>query len=106
MIKAFFQKYFIDHCQATDQPQTYWQHLWFAWSNCGRLQIALIAGFIHGVFPQAFPFYTARKIIESFKRLADSRRHVQDFKDIIPEGYLQEQHLTANAKKKVRRKKK
>lgn len=69
------------------------QHLKFAWGNCFRLQWALIAGFIHGVFPSLFPFYTAREIIKSFKRLADSRRHVEDFQDIVPKGYLQSKHL-------------
>lgn len=93
MIKNFFRKYFIDHCQDTHQPQTYIEHLKFAWSNCVRLQVALIAGFIHGVFPSLFPFYTAREITKSFKRLVDSRRHVNDFNDIIPKGYLKDKHL-------------
>lgn len=90
---SLFKKIFIDHCRETDMPQTYWQHFAFGFGNSVKLFVAALAGIVHAIIPAAFPFYTARRVVKSFKAIVDSGRHTQDFKDIIPTGYLLKKHL-------------
>lgn len=72
--------WFVNHPADTANPQTYWQHGAFAIWNSMKLIWAGLAGVIHGIFPPAFPFYTSTRIIQSFKKLVISRRHVDELK--------------------------
>ena len=90
---------FTDHPRDTDNPQTYFQHMWFAFKNCFVLQIALFAGIVHGLCPWWFKFYTSTKIIQCFKGLVDSGRHKGEILEIMPEGYINPACLEFKRKK-------
>lgn len=92
-MKKLIKSTFVDHCKETATPQTYWEHLTFAWKNSTMMIIAALAGFVHGLIPALFPFSTARHVIKIFKNIVDSGRHAQDFHDLMPKGYLLKKHL-------------
>ena len=64
-----------DHPRATDNPQGYWAHGYFAGKNSLIIIFAGFVGLIHAAFPFLFPFYASTIIIRSFKKLVDSKRH-------------------------------
>jgi len=71
---------FTEHPGETENPQTYWQHGKFAAGNSFKLILAGIAGVIHAVYPPAFSFYTSTRVIKSFKKLVESKRHIDELK--------------------------
>jgi hypothetical protein len=85
--------FLTDHIRDTENPQTYWMHGKFAFINSAILIYAGLIGMIHAIFPWWFQFSTSTILIKSFKKLIDSRRHLKELNTIIPEGYLQKQHL-------------
>ena len=72
--------WFTKHCYSTENPQTYWGHCRFAFSNSIMLLWIGIAGCVHAILPPLFPFYTSTRIIRSFGKLVDSRRHESELK--------------------------
>lgn len=84
---------FTDHIKDTENPQTYWQHFEVAFFNSCKLLWTSLQGIIHAIFPWWFPFTTSTQIIKSFKILLDTRRHKEELRRIIPEGYLLDKHL-------------
>ena len=73
-------KLFIKHPNSTDNPQGYWEHLWFSFSSSMKLIWYGILGIIHSVFPFVFAFSTSSAIIRSFKKLVESNRHTPELK--------------------------
>lgn len=84
---------FTKHPNDTENPQSYWEHAVFGMTNSIKLILAGIVGIIHAIFPFWFAFYTSSRVIKSCKKLIDSRRHKGELRDIMPEGYLLEEHL-------------
>ena len=85
-------KYFREHLEATDVPQTYDQHKNFAVANSWKIIKAGIRGIIHGYWPNAFPFDTSTAIIYSSKKLIDSGRHRKELNEVMP-GYINSEYL-------------
>lgn len=81
------------HANATENPQTYWKHGCFAAWNSLLLIYYGLQGVIHAIFPFWFKFTTSSQVIRSFKKLVDSRRHIEELNTIMPEGYLDRKHL-------------
>jgi len=69
---------FTAHCHTTENPQTYWVHGKFAFTNSLMLIWAGIIGCIHAWVPPLFPFYTSTRVIRSYITLANSRRHKEE----------------------------
>ncbi len=84
---------FTKHPNDTENPQSYWKHAVFGMTNSIKLILAGIVGIIHAIFPFWFPFYTSSRVIKSYKKLIDSRRHKSELRDIMPKGYILEEHL-------------
>jgi len=84
---------FTDHPRDTVSPQTYIEHGKFAFVNSLILVFAGLVGMTHAIFPFLFPFRTSTIIIQSFKKLVDSRRHIEELKKEMPEDYLIDKHL-------------
>tara|TARA_Y100000034_G_C6891681_1_gene410323 strand:- start:140 stop:496 length:357 start_codon:yes stop_codon:yes gene_type:complete len=84
---------FTDHPRDTENPQSYFQHGKFAFTNSALLIWAGIVGIIHAIFPWWFAFYTSTRVIKSFKKIVDSKRHKAELRTIMPNDYLQENHL-------------
>jgi len=72
--------WFTKHCYSTENPQTYWAHCRFAFTNSFMLIWIGIAGCVHAILPPLFPFYTSTRVIRSFGELVDSRRHESELK--------------------------
>ena len=87
------KKLFTQHSQDTVNPQTYWQHGLFAGTNSIILIYYGIQGVVHSVFPFWFPFTTSSAVIRSFKKLVDSKRHIDELNTIMPKGYVIKKHL-------------
>ncbi len=84
---------FTDHPSQTDNPQTYWQHGYFAFINSCILLFGAILGIIHAFCPWWFPFRTSTIVIKCFKKIVDSGRHKEELKEIMPEGYIDSKHM-------------
>lgn len=84
---------FTEHANDTDNPQTYWEHGKFAATNSAILIWYSIQGIIHAIFPFWFPFTTSSSVIRAFKKLVDSRRHIDELNEIMPEEYLLKKHF-------------
>lgn len=82
-----------EHVRETENPQTYWTHGKFAFVNSVKLIGAGIIGIIHAVCPWWFKFTTSTVVISSFKKIVDSRRHLRELNNVIPEGYIDKRHL-------------
>ena len=89
---------FTEHPRDTDNPQTYWEHGKFSIGNSFILIYYGIHGIIHGIFPFWFKFTTSDAIIKVFKKLVDSRRHIDQLNTWMPKGYLIKKHLKKNTK--------
>ena len=59
---------FTDHPNATEKPQSYWEHGKFAFINSIGLIYAGILGVIHAFLPFLFPFKTSTLVIKAFKK--------------------------------------
>jgi len=92
MLKSYFYK-LTEHVRETENPQTYWQHGKFAFINSSILIGGGVLGILHAFFPWWFKFTTSTIVIQSFKKLCDSRRHRKELNTIIPEGYVLKKHL-------------
>lgn len=77
---------FTEHPGETENSQTYWQHGKFAAGNSFKLIWAGIAGVVHAVYPPAFPFYTSTRVIKSFKKIVESKRHIDELKRELGEN--------------------
>ena len=66
---------FTEHPQSTDNPQGYWAHGFFSFTNSMVLLWFCLLGIVHAVFPFIFKFDTSSAIIRSFKKLVKSNRH-------------------------------
>jgi len=84
---------FTDHPRDTENPQTYWEHGWFAFKHSSILVFAGILGIIHSILPFLFPFRTSTIVIRSFKKLVDSKRHKAELRKEMPKGYINNKHL-------------
>lgn len=87
---------FTAHPGDTENPQGYWEHGKFALAASFKLQLGVIAGVIHAVFPWWFKFTTSTIVIKSFKSLVDSKRHKAELREEMPTGYIMRNHLTRN----------
>lgn len=85
--------FFTNHIKDTKNPQSYYQHGKFAFINSAKITIAGLLGMVHAIFPWWFPFVTSTAVIKSFKSLVDSKRHVTELNEIMPDGYLLKKHL-------------
>lgn len=86
-------KFITEHVQDTENPQTYWRHFKFGFTNSVKLIGAGFVGIIHAACPWWFPFVTSSVVIKSFKKLVDSRRHKEELLEIMPNGYIHEVHM-------------
>lgn len=84
---------FTEHPNQTENSQTYVEHGLFAFKNSFLVFWGGLFGMIHAIFPWCFPFATSTIVIKSFKKLVDSRRHVDELNREIPKGYLLKKHL-------------
>jgi hypothetical protein len=66
---------FTEHPRSTDNPQGYWAHGFFSFTNSVVLLWFCLLGIVHAVFPFIFKFDTSSAIIRSFKKLVKSNRH-------------------------------
>ena len=73
--KKRIHKLFTEHPQSTDNPQGYWEHCLFSFTNSVVLMWYCLLGIIHSFFPFVFKFNTSSAIIRSFKKLVLSNRH-------------------------------
>lgn len=67
--------FLTDHIRDTENPQTYFQHGWFAFRYSIRITVAGVIGIVHAIFPWWFKFYTAEQIIKSYVGVSQSGRH-------------------------------
>ena len=74
---------FTEHPNDTENPQTYFQHGFFAITNSAKLVVGGLAGIIHGFCPWWLKFYTSSMIIRSFNKLVLSRRHMDELKEVF-----------------------
>ena len=81
------------HVRETDEPQTYLQHGKFAMVNSSILAWAGILGMIHAICPWWFQFHASETVVNSFRKLCDSRRHKDELNRLMPEGYVLKKHL-------------
>ena len=72
------QKLFTEHPNDTDNPQGYWKHGIFAFTNWVVLIWYCLLGIIHSVFPFVFKFSTSSAIIRSYRKLVLSDRHLPE----------------------------
>jgi hypothetical protein len=70
---------FTEHSKDTKNPQGYWEHFWFSFTNSVILLSYCLLGIIHAFFPFTFKFSTSSAIIRSFKKLILSNRHAEEF---------------------------
>ena len=75
---SHIQKLFTEHPNDTDNPQGYWKHGIFAFTNCVVLIWYCLLGIIHSVFPFVFKFSTSSAIIRSYRKLILSDRHLPE----------------------------
>ena len=73
--KKRIHKLFTEHPNSTENPQGYWAHCLFSFTNSVILMWFCLLGIIHSFFPFVFEFNTSSAIIRSFKKLVDSNRH-------------------------------
>ena len=95
MIKRI-QEYFYNltsHVRETENPQTYLQHGKFAFINSSLLIWAGLLGVLHAICPWWFQFHASETVVNSFRKLCDSRRHKDELNRLMPEGYVLEKHL-------------
>lgn len=85
--------FIYDHVRDTENPQTYWQHFKFGFTNSCKLIGAGFVGIIHAFCPWWYPFFTSTVVINSFKKLVDSRRHKAELIAIMPTDYIYKKHL-------------
>ena len=86
--------FLTDHLRNNgESSQTYWEHGRFAFKNSLVLVWGGLLGIIHAVFPWWFPFATSSIVITSFKKLIDSGRHRNELQQIVPKGYILEEHI-------------
>ena len=78
--KKRLHKLFMEHPNSTDNPQGYWEHFLFSFTNSMKLMWYSLLGIIHSVFPFVFAFSTSSAIIRSFKKLVESNRHLPEMK--------------------------
>ena len=102
LFKGALTRYFREHLEATNVPQTYDEHKKFATHHSWKMIKAGFKGLIHGAYPNAYPFDGSTTIISSFKKLADSGRHIGELKEILGTKYLDPKYLDP---KYVKRKK-
>ena len=72
---SHIQKLFTEHPNDTDNPQGYWKHGIFAFTNCVILIWYCLLGIIHSIFPFVFKYSTSSAVIRSFRKLVLSDRH-------------------------------
>lgn len=89
----FLYRLFTEHPRDTENPQTYWQHFWVAFSNSSKLLWASIQGIVHAFFPWIWPFETSTQIIKSMKILMDTKRHKDEISEHLGEGYVLDEHM-------------
>jgi len=82
-----------EHAKSTENPQGYFEHGKFAFINSAYLIYYGLQGIIHAIFPFWFKFTTSSQVIRSFKKLVDSRRHIDELNTIMPKGYIYKKHL-------------
>ena len=70
---------FTKHPNDTKNPQGYWEHFWFSFTNSVILLWYCLLGIIHAFFPFIFKYNTSSAIIRSFKKLVLSNRHELEF---------------------------
>ena len=66
---------FTEHPNSTENPQGYWAHLRFGFTNSVILLWYCLLGIVHAFFPFWFKFSTSSAIIRSFLKLVESNRH-------------------------------
>ena len=71
---------FTEHPNSTENPQGYWAHLRFGFTNSVILLWYCLLGVVHAFFPFWFKFSTSSAIIRSFKKLVESKRHLPELK--------------------------
>ena len=71
---------FTEHPNSTVNPQGYWAHLIFGFTNSIILLWYCLLGVVHAFFPFWFKFSTSSAIIRSFKKLVESKRHLPELK--------------------------
>ena len=91
-IKNYFYN-LTSHVRETENPQTYLEHGKFAFINSSLLIWAGLLGVVHSIFPWWFQFHASETVVNSFRKLCDSRRHKDELNRLMPEGYVLEKHL-------------
>ncbi len=73
------------HTLDTDNPQSYFEHGWFALKNSSKILVYAIAGIVHAFLPEikCLQFYTSTGVIKLYKELEDSRRHDKEIEKIF-----------------------
>ena len=82
-------KLFTEHPNSTENPQGYWEHCLFSFTNSVTLLWFCLLGIVHSFFPFVFKFSTSSAIIRSFRKLVLSERHKLE---LWKYGYLDQQH--------------
>ena len=80
VFKKYIHNLFTEHPNSTDNPQGYWEHFLFSFTNSVILMWYCFLGVVHSVFPFVFGFSTSSAIIRSFKKLVESKRHIPELK--------------------------
>jgi hypothetical protein len=64
-----------------DSQETYWSHCWWAVKSGVAMIVAGLASIVHGIWPQLFPFKTAKTVIDLYyKRLHNHKnKSYQDY---------------------------
>lgn len=89
---------FTEHPSIGPNPQTYWQHFWFAGINSIILIYGGIIGIIHAFCPWWFPFNTSSIVIKIFGKLVESKRHIEELKKHLPNDMLRKKYLDGKLK--------
>ena len=79
---------FTEHPNSTENPQGYWEHCLFSFTNSVTLLWFCLLGIVHSIFPFVFKFSTSSAIIRSFRELVLSERHKLE---LAKNGYLDQQ---------------
>lgn len=72
----------------TKNPQGYWKHGTFAFINSCILIYSGLIGIIHAFFPFIFKFSTSTIVIKSFKKLVESKRHIDELEKELPKDMI------------------
>ena len=84
---------FTEHPRSGIAPQSYWDHLKFAFINSVILIYGGIIGVIHSICPWWFPFKTSTIVIKSFDKIVKSGRHFEELKEHLPKDMLHKKYL-------------